>query len=80
MNNHVNKKKTEEQILKQGFKAGVTMACLSIGVLDKDEDTPKLNQFINQLYSEFQDILKHNKEANNGQISDAAATAEETES
>ena len=73
MNPHQNKNKTEEQILKQGFKAGVTMACLSIGVLDTDEDTPKLNQFINQLYSEFQDILKHNKEKNNGQISDIKA-------
>lgn len=73
MNTHQNKNKTEEQILKQGFKAGVTMACLSIGVLDTDEDTPKLNQFINQLYSEFQDILKHNKEKNNGQISDIKA-------
>lgn len=77
MNTHQNKNKTEEQILKQGFKAGVTMACLSIGVLDTDEDTPKLNQFINQLYSEFQDILKHNKEKNNGQISDIKADSQE---
>ena len=77
MNTHQNKNKTEEQILKQGFKAGVTMACLSIGVLNTDEDTPKLNQFINQLYSEFQDILKHNKEANNGQISDVKADSQE---
>ena len=77
MNTHQNKNKTEEQILKQGFKAGVTMACLSIGVLDTEEDTPKLNQFINQLYSEFQDILKHNKEKNNGQISDIKADSQE---
>ena len=79
MNNHVNKKKTEEQILKQGFKAGVTMACLSMGKFEKDEDTPKLDQFANRLYSEFLEICGHNKENNNGEVSDAAATAEETE-
>lgn len=80
MNNHVNKKKTEEQILKQGFKAGVTMACLSMGKFEKDEDTPKLDQFANRLYSEFLEICGHNKENNNGEVSDTAATTEETES
>lgn len=65
MNNHINKKKTEEQILKQGFKAGVTMACLSMGKFEKDEDTPKLDQFANRLYSEFLSIYGHKKDSNN---------------
>ncbi len=77
-NKHINKNKTEEQILKQGFKAGVTMACLSMGKFEKDEDTPKLDQFANKLYSEFLNVIKHNKEAGDGAVSDTAANPEET--
>ena len=69
MNENINEKKTDEQILKQGlkqgFKAGVTMACLSMGKFEKDEDTPKLDQFAERLYSEFLSIYGHKKDSSN---------------
>ena len=65
MSENINEKNTDEQILKQGFKAGVTMACLSMGKFEKDEDTPKLDQFAERLYSEFLSIYGHKKDSSN---------------
>ena len=68
-NVHINKnvqkeknEKTMKQVLKKGFEAGVTMACLSMGKFESDEETPLLQQFIEKLYSEFEDIYFHTKE------------------
>lgn len=54
--------KKDEAVMKQFFKAGVSMACWSMGKLDKDGDEAKLNQLGDQLYSEFVATLKHKKE------------------
>lgn len=65
MNKHTNKKydneKLDEKVLKKGFEAGVTMAFLSMGKFEKEEDNDKLKQINEKLYSEFISILKHSK-------------------
>lgn len=57
--------KKEEATMKQFFKAGVSMACWSMGKLDKDGDEAKLSQFADKLYDEFVETLKHKKENSN---------------
>lgn len=54
--------KKEEKVMKQFFKAGVSMACWSMGKLTEDGDEEKLNQFADKLYDEFVATLKHKKE------------------
>ena len=63
MNTHENKNKSEEKILKAGFEAGVTMAYLSVGKFEKEEENDKLKAMINRLYSEFISIYKHKKDS-----------------
>lgn len=64
-NNHINLKfrdeKTDEKILKSGFEAGATMAYLSMGKFEKDEENDKLKQVIDKLFTEFKTIVKHRK-------------------
>lgn len=54
--------KKDEAVMKQFFKAGVSMACWSMGKFTEDGDETKLTQFADQLYSEFVATLKHKKE------------------
>lgn len=67
-NNHVNKTKNEQDILEQGFRAGVAYACWSMGKFEKDEETDNLKKFSDALWSDFVRVLKRRKD---GKTSDS---------
>ena len=67
----------ENRILKQGFKAGVTMACLSMGKFTKTEENEKLEKFAEALYSEFADLFNKDEEEN--EVHDTETDTEQTE-
>lgn len=67
-NNHVNKTKNEQDILEQGFRAGVAYACWSMGKFEADEETENLKKFSDALWSDFVRVLKRRKD---GETSDS---------
>lgn len=55
--------KLDEKLIRKGFEAGATMAYLSVGKFEKDEDNENLKKMIDALYSEFVSTVKHGRKA-----------------